>query len=228
VQSYEWDLLESPTVFNDQPEERIWPKETDSEKEALTVLTQARTQADEIILEARVAADNILLQAQDEIDQEKKEGYQRGWDDARNEHTQALKAAHEMVEEVRHWRDWLMSQGEPILVEMLKEISQAMFGEGVQLDPSALQLNLNRVMEYAQKLGDLNIFLNRRDAELLDPSWGEYQLLITGNRVKIIPSEKIKPGGCIVKGSMGMVDARVETQLDAILHTIEETRGMKE
>jgi flagellar biosynthesis/type III secretory pathway protein FliH len=111
---------------------------------------------------------------------------------------------------------------------MLKDIAQTIFGEGVRLEPHALQINLNRVMEYAQKLGDLNIFLNSQDAELLDPSWGEYQLLITGNRVKVIPSEKIKPGGCIVKGSMGMVDGRVETQLAAVLNAIEETRGMKE
>jgi flagellar biosynthesis/type III secretory pathway protein FliH len=47
--------------------------------------------------------------------------------------------------------------------------------------------------------------------------------LITGNKVRIIPSEKIQPGGCFVKGGMGMVDARVETQLAAILNTIAET-----
>jgi flagellar assembly protein FliH len=139
-----------------------------------------------------------------------------------------LKAIHAVVEEVRQWRDSLTAQGEQILVEMLKEIAQTMFGEGVRLDANALQINLNRVMENAQKLGDLNIFLNTRDVELLDPSWSEYQLLITGNKVKIIPSEKITPGGCIVKGNMGMVDGRVETQLAAIMNTIEEISGAKE
>lgn len=46
--------------------------------------------------------------------------------------------------------------------------------------------------------------------------------MITGNKVRIVPSEKIKPGGCIVKGNMGMVDARVETQIAAILREIDE------
>jgi flagellar biosynthesis/type III secretory pathway protein FliH len=79
-------------------------------------------------------------------------------------------------------------------------------------------------MENAQGLGDLNIFLNPRDAKLLDSSWSEYQLLVSGNKVRIIPSEKITPGGCMVKGNMGTVDARVETQLAAVLNTFEEIR----
>jgi flagellar biosynthesis/type III secretory pathway protein FliH len=228
VKSPEWEVLEPGIEFEEQSKEEAWLEESNPEKEAITILTQARAQAEEIILEARAAADKIILQAQDEINQEKKAGYQQGRKEARNELGQALKAVHAVVEDVRQWRDSLVTQGEQILVELLKEIAQTMFGEGVRLDANALQINLNRVMEHAQKLGDLNIFLNTRDAEVFDPSWSEYQLLITGNKVKIIPSEKITPGGCIIKGSMGMVDARVETQLAAVLNTIEEVRGASE
>jgi flagellar assembly protein FliH len=130
-----------------------------------------------------------------------------------------------MIAEVREWQKALMLQGEQILVEMVKDIAQTMFGEGVKLDATALQINLNRVMESAQGLGDLNIFINPRDARLLDPSWSEYQLLVTGDKVKVIPSENIIPGGCFVKGSMGTVDARVETQLAAVLSTFEEHKN---
>ncbi len=119
-----------------------------------------------------------------------------------------------------------MECGEQVLTGILKEIAEIMFGEGVNLDANALQVNLNRIMESAQRLGDLNIFLNPQDANLLDPSWSDYQLLITGNKVRVVPSEKILPGGCFIKGSTGSVDARVETQLAAVQNTIEEIRGM--
>jgi flagellar assembly protein FliH len=223
-----WDFVEAPAAAEEEIIQETWQEQVSREKEAEAILQQARIQAEEIILEARATADKVILQAQDEIDSEKREGYQQGWNEARNELGETLRAVHGVVEEICQWRDVLTSQGEQILVEMLKEIAQTMFGEGVRLDPNALQINLNRVMEHAQKLGDLNIFLNRRDAELLDPSWSEYQLLITGNRVKIIPSEKITPGGCLVKGSMGMIDGRVETQLAALMNTIEEIREAKE
>ena len=223
-----WDFAKAPSEVDEIPTQELWPNEPNAEKEAEEILKQARIQAEEIILEARATADKVILQAQDEIDSEKKEAYRQGWNEGRNELGGVLSAVYGVVEEVCNWRDSLATQGETILVEMLKEIAQTMFGEGVRLDANALQVNLNRVMEHAQKLGDLNIFLNTRDVELLDPSWSEYQLLITGNRVKIIPSEKITPGGCIVKGSMGMVDGRVETQLAAVMNTIDEIRGDKE
>jgi flagellar biosynthesis/type III secretory pathway protein FliH len=223
-----WDFAEPLSAVDESIMPETWREEVNPEKEAETLRSQARVQAEEILLEARAAADKVILQAQDEIDSEKKEGYQQGWDEARSELGEALSAIRAALDEVHQWRDALVAQGEQILVEMLKEVAQTMFGEGVSLDASALQVNLNRVMENAQRLGDLNIFLNARDAELLDPSWGEYQLLITGSKVKIIPSEKIAPGGCIVKGSMGIVDGRVETQLAAVLTTIEEISKVKE
>ena len=220
----EWIFAESPVSFYDDSEKGIWKEESDFEKESVSGLKQARTQAEEILLEARTEANQLLLQAQEEIEQEKKNGYQQGWSAARSEMQEALKAASAMVDEIHKWQSEFMSQAEQTIIEMLKEISQTLFGEGVHLDANALQINLNRIMENAQRLGDLNIFLNPRDANLLDPSWKEYQFLISGNKVRVIPSEKITPGGCIIKGNIGMVDGRVETQLAAILNTFDEMR----
>jgi flagellar assembly protein FliH len=230
-----------PVVFNEEPvqaenilEDQPQPEvvKFDPEEAAEAILRRARAQADEIILDAQLAADNCLLQAQDEIDQQKlaghQQGLQEGIQEAQREMESALKATHSLVAEVHEWQKALMAQAEQILVEMAKEISQTLFGEGAKLDGNALQINLNRIMESAQGLGDLNIFLNPRDARLLDPSWSEYQLLITGDRVKVIPSENITIGGCFVKGSMGSVDGRVETQLAAVLKSFEENKEVNE
>ena len=47
-------------------------------------------------------------------------------------------------------------------------------------------------------------------------------MLILGEQVKIVPSGNVLPGGCLVKGNIGTVDARVETQLNAILKTFDD------
>ncbi len=190
------------------------------------ILKQARAQADEIILEAQRMADQIMAIAQEEIEQQKQAGHNKGMEAGYQEVDSTIMLSRLMVEEVDAWKKDLLSQSEKIVLGMVKDIAQTMFGEGVKLDPSALQQNLNRVMESAQGLGDLNIFINPRDARLLDPSWSEYQLLITGDRVKIIPSETITPGGCFVKGSMGTVDARVQTQLSAVIKSLDENEEL--
>jgi flagellar assembly protein FliH len=170
----------------------------------------------------------VLLQSQSEIDEQKKEGYQQGRNEAHVELEDALKATQAMVKEVGEWKTALLAQGEQILVEMLKEMSRKMFGEGVELNKNVLQANLSRIMESANGLGSLNIFLNPKDARMLDSSWVDQYLLITGGQAKIIPSDNITRGGCYVKGSMGTVDGRVETQLDAFLKTFDEASTLAE
>lgn len=218
VQAEAWEFVSPTSDFFKIPEQQIWKEKFDAEKERVEIIRQARAQAEAILMEARSEAQNILLSARDEIDQAKQAGYEWGCDQLKS----VLAATHTLVEQTHQWQSDFTKDAEQTLTAMLKEIAQTMFGEGVQLDADALQINLNRIMESAQRLGDLNIFLNPRDANLLDPSWRDYQLLITGNKVRIVPSEKIAPGGCVIKGSTGMVDARVETQLAAVLNTIDE------
>ncbi|MEI6289568.1 MAG: FliH/SctL family protein [Chloroflexota bacterium] len=210
-------VKEEPRIV--EPEHKNAAK---TEKLNEEILKQARAQAEEIILEAQKMADQMMSIAQEEIEQQKQAGHKQGMEAGYQEVDSTIMLSRLMVEEVDAWKKDLLSQSENIVLGMVKDIAQTMFGEGVKLDPTALQQNLNRVMESAQGLGDLNIFINPRDARLLDPSWSEYQLLITGDRVKIIPSETITPGGCFVKGSMGTVDARVETQLSAVIKSLDE------
>jgi flagellar biosynthesis/type III secretory pathway protein FliH len=53
-------------------------------------------------------------------------------------------------------------------------------------------------------------------------------LLVSGGQAKIVPSDNITRGGCYVKGNMGIVDGRVETQLDAFLQTFDEVSNLAE
>jgi flagellar biosynthesis/type III secretory pathway protein FliH len=222
AQTTDWEFVEPTSDFFNIPEQQVWKEKFDAEKERIEIIKNARAQAEAILNEARAEAGRIIeqaqTQAQDEMERSRKEAYES----VHSELKSALSATHVVIEETHQWQAELMKNSEQTLMDMLKEIAQTIFGEGVRLDPNALQVNLNRVMDNAHRLGDLKIFLNPEDANALDPSWTNYQLLITGNKVRIVHSEKIKPGGCVIKGSTGMVDARVETQLSAVLNAIDE------
>jgi len=238
IRKAEWTFIEMAEDSSDEQDQASLAKflsgsagqseQFNPENEVPVILDRARIQAEEIILAAQSEADEVILQAQSEIDEQKKEGYQQGQNDALLEFENAIKATQTMVEEVGVWKTALMLQAEQILVEMLKEISRKMFGDGVELDKNALQNNLNRIMESAHGLGNLNIFLNPIDARKLDSAWIDQQMLITGGQAKIIPSENITRGGCYVKGVMGTVDGRVETQFDAFLKTFDEVSTLAE
>lgn len=217
----QWEFVEPSNDSLNLPEQENLQEKLEAEKKRLELIRLARVEAEEILHSAHVKADKVVSHAREEIEQAKKDAYKAAYEEMQN----SLAATRTLVEEIRQWQSSFMESGEQILIGMLKDIAQTMFGEGVHLDVNALQINLNRIMESAQRLGDLNIFLNPQDANLLDPSWSDYQLLITGNKVRVVPSEKILPGGCFVKGSTGSVDGRVETQLASVLNAIDEIGG---
>jgi flagellar assembly protein FliH len=163
----------------------------------------------------------MVADARKEIEAARQAAYQQGLETAQRESAAALQAAHAIVEETATWKEALVDQSVPLIVDMVTEIARKMFGEGVALSDQALQQNLNRVLTSGKSLGDLNIYLNPQDAATLDSGWREMRSMTTGSRVRILPADDIKRGGCYIQGQMGAIDARVETQLKTVLDTFE-------
>lgn len=176
---------------------------------ATQILNDARRQAEEMVRLAETEANSIREQA-----------YQDGMTSAVGEMHQNIETTRVMIEETARWRDELMEQSEPIVLDIIRTIAQKLFGEGFVLDQPALQETFNRILENARSLGNLRIYVNPEDALLLGPYWRELQESITTHKVEIIPSQSISRGGCYVNGQWGSADGRIETQLRAIMETL--------
>ena len=194
----------------------------DVEKEAEEILAQARVQQAEILIQAQRSVDEMIADAQAEIEAGMQSAREQGLAEAQAEASSYLQAAQALVHEVNVWKEEVMAQSTPLVIEMICALAEKMFGEGVKLSDTALQQNLNRVLMNVKSLGDILIYLNPRDAAELDSGWREMRAATTGSRIQIIPSSNITPGGCFVEGQMGSVDARVETQLQVVLNTLAE------
>lgn len=176
---------------------------------ATQILNDARRQADEMVHQAELEAKTIREQA-----------YQEGMESAVAEMTQHIETTRVMIDETARWRNELMEQSEPIVLDIIRTIAQKLFGEGFVLDQASLQETFNRILENARSLGNLRIYVNPEDALQLGPYWRELQESITSHKVEIIPSQSISRGGCYVNGQWGSADGRIETQLRSIMETL--------
>ncbi|MEW6180550.1 MAG: FliH/SctL family protein [Chloroflexota bacterium] len=210
--------------IGDRPLDAKWREQ----QEALSIIEQARQQAAEIIRRAEEEAAQIHLRAADELETMRRSGYQEGLARAEEEMRSALQACADLIAEAKAWKENLTASSEGIVLDMVREMAVALFGAGVELKDEALQLNLNRIIEQAGTLGELKIYLHPKDAAGLDPTWKEYQSLVLGHRVQIIPAEGITRGGCYIQGQYGAVDARVETQLRNLLTSLSEAQKAEE
>jgi flagellar assembly protein FliH len=177
---------------------------------ATQIIVDARRQADEIIRQSEATAKNIQEQA-----------YQDGWNASLGELRNHFETAKNLIQETSDWREELLSQSESMILTLVKDISQKLFGEGYVLDKDTLQQTFNRVLENARSLGNLRIYVNPEDAGLLGPYWRELQESITSHKIEVVPSSSISRGGCYVNGQWGSADGRIETQLKAIIDTLE-------
>lgn len=211
-----WEGVSGPEGAND------WSKSFSGiGAEAQQLVINARNQAEEILSQTQETSAKMIAEAQAQVSEIENQAYQQGWERARQEAVPFFQSLNSIVEQANSWQENLFAQANPFVSNMIIEIAEMMFGEGVVLDDQALQTNLNRILENTRALGDLKIFLNPQDAAILDPSWRENQSVISGNRVQIIPAEGITRGGCFIQGTMGAVDARVETQLESILGSLQ-------
>lgn len=176
---------------------------------ATQLITDARRQAEEIIHQAEMQAKSIQEQA-----------YQDGWNSSMSELHGHFATAKSLVEETVAWRNDLMAQSEPIILELVRQVAQKLFGEGYVLDSVSLQQTFTRVLENARTLGNLRVYVNPEDATLLGPYWREYQESVSSHQIEVIPSSSISRGGCYVNGQWGSADGRIETQLKALMETL--------
>jgi len=191
-------------------------------------LRQAGAEAQRIIAQAQAEAERILQEAQEQATILHRQAYSDGQAAANAEAQAMLKAARAIVDEVQKWKENLFEEGEMMMLRLVIEIAQTIFGDGLPLDPDTLGQAFTRALSQAKSLGDLRIYLNPKDAAVLSAHWDKLQGAVAGQKVELIPSEVIKRGGCYIEGQYGTVDARVETQFqlatEALLTTLEKGR----
>ena len=187
------------------------------------LIVDLMTQAGQILASAQAQATEIVRQAQESAQQVLLDSQQRGWKAAEAETIPMIQSVQAIIDSVQSWRDEMFAQSETAVLNLVKDISQTLFCEGMVLNEEELQQTFNKVLSNARSLGELRIFVHPEDAMILGPYWREYQVSISGQQLEIIPSDSIRRGGCFVEGQMGTVDGRVETQLNAIMGAISHT-----
>jgi len=181
-----------------------------------------RRMADQMLEEAKIKAEDIIEEANAAADQIRQEAYNQGVENAKSEMRETLQAATSVINVARDWREDLMRQAEPMIMDLVKKMAQKMFGEGVALNDLELQQHFSNVLESARSLGDLRIYMHPADAKALGPDWREYQSSALGSKVEIATNDSIRRGGCYIQGEWGTADALVETQLTTILDQFSE------
>jgi flagellar assembly protein FliH len=181
---------------------------------------QSKDQAAEIIAEANNKAAQILAEAKNEIESQRRQAFMEGMNAAKSEAAQSMHQVTRILQETQLWREQVMHQSQGNIIDMIIEIGRKLFGDGFELPAERLDHIVSRAINEGSRLGNLRIYLHPEDSKILVNLWQESEITVNGQHIQIISSQNISRGGCFVDGQFGVVDGRVEEQIDQISETL--------
>jgi flagellar biosynthesis/type III secretory pathway protein FliH len=143
-----------------------------------------------------------------------------GMNAAKLETAQSMHQVERIFQETQLWQEQVMRQSQGRIIEMVVEIGRKLFGGGFELPAEQIDHIVSRAISEGSRLGDLRIYLNPEDSKTLVNLWQESEITVNGQRIQIVSSQNISRGGCFVDGQFGIVDGRVEEQMDQIVETL--------
>jgi type III secretion system HrpE/YscL family protein len=170
----------------------------------------AKLEGDRLIAEARAQAERELAEAREEAERIRRkaeaEGRERG-----------LAAVNELLVGARAAAARARAGAETELRALAVRIAEKILGRELKTDPAAVVDVAAAAMRHAGEPRELVVRCAPEDLAALER--GKPRLLErsrAAQAVRFVADERVARGGCIIETELGVVDARLSTQLDAI------------
>lgn len=212
--------LSSRVAFNYDDLRRKGEEHIESvRRQARRMLQEAHAEAEQIrqraLVEARQAGQaEGLRDAETEIERRAAEQARRMADEKLETVLPALRAAAGTLSQER---DRWLAAWESAAIELSVGIAEKLLRQQLHAHPERVVPRVREILELAAGSADIRVRLNPDDRDLLAEAAGEVvRSLSSCGDVAVTADPSITRGGCLVETRHGMIDARLETQLDRI------------
>lgn len=155
------------------------------------------------------------------------EGYRQGLHEgtleAHNQYKEAIDYANSIIKQAE--ADWKrrVAESEPFLINLSIEIAKKVILRELQLDKQTVTQMVKETLKLSSELKEITILVHSDDYPMLRSHMDELQLLVSSQaNIILLPDHSITSGGCMIRTSLGTLDARVDTQLAEIREALME------
>ena len=201
---------ESSSVAGDSRSSVIDSEVYEASQVARDLIQKAQLQVEEITAKARTEADQILQNANAEREritaESRDAGYQEG-----------LASASEWVVKSRDYYQRTVEGSKKDLKLLAVKIAEKIIGRALELDPEVINDIVSQAIRTLRQQKNVTVRCSQEDYETLKQNEKEFLALMgQSGMIDIIPDPKLTRGGCMVESEVGIVDARLETQLKTL------------
>jgi type III secretion protein L len=182
------------------PSPKVLKREVyEATRDARDVVTVARERARQIIEEAERQRDAIREQA-------RQEGIEQGLTEWNRILNQARQRSEELV---KGWEDTML--------RLSIRVAEKIVGEQLRLHPDTIVEIVREVLKNIRPGKHLSIQVNQAEAPQVRARIDRLkEALGSSSEIEIVASASVPPGGCVIESELGIIDARLETQLKCL------------
>jgi flagellar assembly protein FliH len=196
-------------------------------------IVRQRERAENIVLLARKKGEQIIVRANENARQieksAKEEGYQKGYEEGlergyikgqeqfSNRTEAILNQLLEAQAEYEKHIDILLDNLEPRILDMILTALHSVLKQKIAKDDELVIRTLRNAMKNLTQRDKILLTVNREEVEKITSRSEE---LVSSSdlivNMEVVPGEKVGKGGVVVSSPEGIVDARIESQLEVV------------
>ena len=176
-------------------------------------------EAEAIVAQASAQAQAIAEEAKAAYEAERQRGYQDGQEEAR------LEQAEQMIENVSRTIDYF-GQVEGRMVDLVMQAMQKIVSDFD--DDERVLITVRNVLAVVRNQKQMTLRLNPQQVETVKARVGELLSVYPGvGYLDIVPDARLKPDACILESEIGLVEASLEGQLQALRNAFQKVLGSR-
>jgi len=167
----------------------------------------ASEKAREMILKAQQEAEEIVRRAREEMDKEKQDGFQAGYQEG-------LAQVTELLVKARTEYDQTLGSARQDMLNLAFKIAEKIVGKKLEMDQQVILDIVKQALQTVRQSRQVTIRVNPEDAKVMRANKDVMlESLGHGRIIDIAEDQKIGRGGCIIESDFGTVEAQLQTQL---------------
>lgn len=173
-------------------------------------LFEASQEARNIVDAARREAEQIVAKAEQERTASVEAGLQLGYEEGLKNWNRILAGAWQA-------RENLKTEWEQSLLHLAVRVAEKIIGEQLRLQPDSIVPIVREALKSVGQERQLTLLIHPDHRETVQANLDRLQALVGSSRqIHLVAHPDVAPGGCVVESELGVIDAKLETQLKCL------------
>lgn len=170
---------------------------------------EATREARDLIAQAQEKARQIVEEAQRECERVREQARQEG-------QTQGLAEWNDILVRMRQHADEMAKNWEENMLHLSIEIARKIIGQELHQHPDTILAIIREVLKTTRVGKRLILQVNESQADYVRSQVQQLKQFLGGGDIEVVASTAVEAGGCMIDSELGIIDARLDTQLKCL------------